>query len=167
VEPLLGQRFQAALVQAARLHQRQVRKQSGVPYVSHLLAVCALVLEDGGSEDEAIAALLHDAVEDQGGAQTLDHIRNLFGDEVAAIVDGCSDTDQDPKPPWRERKEAYLRHLADPATSASVLRVATADKLHNARSARRSGADSTPARTSSSGTTAPWWRSCATASPVA
>ena len=117
----LGQRFEAALVDAARLHRDQVRKTSQVPYVSHLLAVCALVLEDGGDEDEAIAALLHDAVEDQGGAATLAHIRDRFGDRVADIVDGCSDTDQTPKPPWRLRKEAYLAHLADPATSPSVL----------------------------------------------
>jgi (p)ppGpp synthase/HD superfamily hydrolase len=132
-EPL-GERFQAALVLAAELHRAQLRKQTQIPYVSHLLAVCALVIEDGGDEDEAIAALLHDAVEDQGGAPTLAHIRDRFGDRVAAIVDGCSDTDQTPKPPWRLRKEAYLAHLADPSTSASVLRVSAADKLHNARS---------------------------------
>jgi (p)ppGpp synthase/HD superfamily hydrolase len=130
----LGDRFDDALVYAARLHAEQLRKQTQVPYVSHLLAVCALVLEDGGDEDEAIAALLHDAVEDQGGAARLADIRDRYGDRVADIVDGCSDTDQSPKPPWRLRKEAYVAHLADPATSGSVLRVAAADKLHNARS---------------------------------
>ncbi|MEY2568529.1 MAG: hypothetical protein QOE35_3058 [Actinomycetota bacterium] len=134
MDALLGQRFQAALVDAARLHRDQVRKQTQVPYVSHLLAVCALVLEDGGDENEAIAALLHDAVEDQGGAAVLEHIDDLFGQEVATIVAGCSDTDQTPKPPWRLRKEAFIARLADPATSTSVLRVAAADKLHNARS---------------------------------
>ena len=132
--PPLGPRFEDALVYAAQLHGEQVRKQTEVPYVSHLLAVCGLVLEDGGDEDEAIAALLHDAVEDQGGAPTLAVIRDRFGDRVADIVDGCSDTDQTPKPPWRERKEAYLAHLADPATTPSMLRVSAADKLHNARS---------------------------------
>ena len=132
--PPLGPRFDDALVYASQLHAAQVRKQTAVPYVSHLLAVCGLVLEDGGDEDEAIAALLHDAVEDQGGAPRLAEIRARFGPRVAEIVDGCSDTDQVPKPPWRLRKEAYVAHLADPATSESVLRVSAADKLHNARS---------------------------------
>ena len=130
----LGPRFEDALAYAARVHADHTRKQSGVPYVSHLLSVCALVLEDGGDEDEAVAALLHDAVEDRGGAERLADIERRFGPRVAAIVDACSDTDQDPKPPWRQRKEAYLRHLAEPDTPVSVLRVATADKLHNARS---------------------------------
>ena len=134
MERLLGARFEDALAYASRLHADQVRKQTDIPYVSHLLAVCALVLEDGGDEDEAIAALLHDAVEDQGGALTLAEIRRRFGERVADIVDGCSDTDEMPKPPWRRRKEAYLAHLADPATPESVLRVSCADKLHNARS---------------------------------
>lgn len=128
----LGQRFQAALMDAFRLHRGQIRKQSGVPYVAHLLAVCALVLEDGGDEDEAIAALLHDAVEDQGGAPTLRHIQELYGDRAAAIVEGCTDTDQSPKPPWRARKEAFIARLRD--ADPSVLRVVAADKLHNARS---------------------------------
>jgi (p)ppGpp synthase/HD superfamily hydrolase len=134
VEPPLGPRFEDALVYAARLHADQRRKQTSVPYVSHVLAVCGLVLEDGGDEDEAIAALLHDAVEDQGGAPRLEDIRARFGERVADIVDGCSDTDQTPKPPWRLRKEAYLAHLADAGTSESVLRISAADKLHNARS---------------------------------
>jgi (p)ppGpp synthase/HD superfamily hydrolase len=91
-----------------------------------------LVLEDGGDEDQAIAALLHDAVEDQGGRPTLDSIRSEFGDRVASIVEACSDTDIQPKPPWRERKENYLKHLRE-QTRAEVLRVSAADKLHNAR----------------------------------
>lgn len=129
----LGQRFIAAIEEANRYHAGQVRKGTQIPYLAHLLSVAALVLEDGGSEDEAIAALLHDAVEDAGGKPTLEAIREQFGDEVAMIVMACSDTDVAPKPPWRERKEAYLAHLADEATPASVLRVSLADKLHNAR----------------------------------
>jgi (p)ppGpp synthase/HD superfamily hydrolase len=130
----LGERFDDAVVYATDVHRAQRRKASGVPYVSHLLGVCSLVLEDGGDEDEAIAALLHDAVEDQGGAPRLAEIEARYGDRVAAIVDACSDTDQQPKPSWRARKEAYIARLTDPATDASVLRVAAADKLHNARS---------------------------------
>lgn len=129
----LGQRFIAAVEEASRYHAGQLRKGTQIPYVAHLLSVAALVLEDGGSEDEAIAALLHDAVEDAGGKPTLDAIRERFGDEVAMIVEACSDTDVIPKPPWRERKEAYLAHLADAETQPSVMRVSLADKLHNAR----------------------------------
>ena len=128
----LSPRFDEALVYASRLHADQVRKGSGTPYIGHLLAVAAIVLEHGGSEDEAIAALLHDAVEDQGGAPTREEIRRRFGDAVAAIVDGCTDTDQTPKPPWRQRKEAHLAHLR--TASPAVRLVAAADKLHNARS---------------------------------
>ena len=97
------------------------------------MGVASLVLEDGGDEDEAVAALLHDAVEDQGGQQTLTRIAGLFGDRVAGIVAACSDTDATPKPPWRERKEAYIAHLRDPELPAGALRVSLADKLHNAR----------------------------------
>jgi GTP pyrophosphokinase len=129
--PLLSSRFEDALVLAARLHARQRRKGSGVPYVSHLLGVASLVLEDGGDEDQAIAALLHDAVEDQGGQPTLEVIRARFGDTVAAIVLGCTDSDTIPKPPWRERKERYIAHLRH--APAEVRRVSAADKLHNAR----------------------------------
>jgi (p)ppGpp synthase/HD superfamily hydrolase len=128
----LSERFFAGLDYAARLHAAQTRKGTGVPYVSHLLAVSSLVLEHGGDEDEAIAALLHDAVEDQGGAATAAEIRRRFGDRVADIVEGCSDTDVTPKPPWRPRKEAHLAHLRQ--APPSVLLVAAADKLHNARS---------------------------------
>jgi hypothetical protein len=128
---LLSARFDSALVFAAQLHATQARKGSGVPYIAHLLAVASLVLEHGGTEDDAIAALLHDAVEDQGGPATRDRIRALFGKTVTDIVDGCSDTDQTPKPPWKQRKEAYIAHL--PHASASVRLVSLADKVHNAQ----------------------------------
>jgi len=126
-------RLSQAFALAAALHSAQVRKGTRIPYVSHLMAVASLVLEAGGDEEEAIAALLHDAVEDAGEAAVLKRIRHEFGDRVANIVEACSDTDQIPKPPWRERKTAYLAHLQDSATTDSVLRVSLADKLHNAR----------------------------------
>jgi (p)ppGpp synthase/HD superfamily hydrolase len=131
----LSSQFQDGLVLAAKLHNRQVRKCTTIPYISHLLAVTAIVLENGGTEDEAIAALLHDAVEDQGGAKTREEIRLRFGENVAAIVDGLTDTDQTPKPPWRARKEAYITHLGE--ASPSVLLVSLADKIHNAGSVLR------------------------------
>jgi len=128
-------RFRDALVFAAELHADQQRKGGTVPYLAHLLAVASLALEQGADEDEAIAALLHDAVEDQGGLPTLERIRERFGDRVSGIVSGCTDaveTDPRQKPPWRQRKEAYLAHLA--TASASVRLVSAADKVHNARS---------------------------------
>lgn len=128
----LTRRFEEALQFALEVHRDQLRKGSETPYISHLLAVAALVLEDGGDEDQAIAALLHDAPEDQGGYLILEEIRQRFGDRVAEIVHGCTDTYQSPKPPWRERKEAYLEHLIH--ASPEVRRVSLADKLHNARS---------------------------------
>jgi GTP pyrophosphokinase len=128
----LTDRFTDALVYAAQLHQAQVRKLSGTPYVAHLLRVAGIVLEHGADEDEAIAALLHDAVEDQGGEAAREGIRRQFGPRVAEIVDGCSDTDQTPKPPWRERKTAYLARLTQASTSVRL--VSAADKLDNARS---------------------------------
>ena len=127
----LGPRFEEAVTYALRAHGSQSRKGTGVPYVAHLLGVAALVLEDGGSEDEAIAALLHDAVEDQGGVERLADIERRFGPVVARIVDGCSDTDVTPKPPWPERKQAYLEHLR--TAPPEVLRVSLADKVYNAR----------------------------------
>lgn len=127
---MLGERFEQALKFATQRHGEQRRKGTDIPYISHLLSVCALVIEAGGNEDEAIAALLHDAVEDQKA--TLDEIRDLFGDTVADVVDQCSDTDQEPKPPWRERKERFIARLPDLSPSARL--VATADKLHNVRS---------------------------------
>jgi (p)ppGpp synthase/HD superfamily hydrolase len=127
----LSDRFGQALLFAFQLHQRQQRKGSQTPYIAHLLGVTALVLEDGGDEDEAIAALLHDAPEDQGGLATLEEIRQRFGERVAGIVDGCTDTYETPKPPWRQRKEDYLTHLR--TATPSIWRVSLADKLHNAR----------------------------------
>jgi (p)ppGpp synthase/HD superfamily hydrolase len=116
---------------ARALHTKQVRKGTTVPYIGHLLAVTALVIEQGGDEDQAMAALLHDAIEDQGrGGRTRDEIESKFGKRVARIVEGCTDA-HEPKPPWRERKEEYLAHLASAPTG--VRRVAAADKLHNTR----------------------------------
>lgn len=129
---MLTARFEEALVFATRLHAGQTRKGSDIPYVSHLLAVAATVLEQGGGEDEAIAALLHDAIEDQGGAKTRDEIARRFGSPVAAIVEACSDSDTIPKPPWRARKEAFIARLYQAPDSVRL--VAAADKLHNARS---------------------------------
>ena len=131
----LTNRFEQALVYASRLHNKQIRKGSNVPYISHLLSVTALVLEDGGDEDEAIAALLHDAVEDQGGQATREVIFDMFGAKVTEIVDGCSDTATTPKPPWLKRKQQYIDNLR--GASASIRKVSLADKLHNARSILR------------------------------
>ncbi len=128
----LGPRFEEALLYATRLHAQQKRKASDIPYVAHLLGVASLVLEDGGSEDEAIAALLHDAVEDQGGAATREEIRRRFGDRITAWVDACTDAETIPKPPWRERKERLLREARH--ASPEVRRILAADKLHNVRS---------------------------------
>lgn len=128
----LSSRFTEALVYATELHSNQTRKGSGIPYISHLLGVASIALEYGANEDEAIGALLHDAIEDQGGDATRQEIRRRFGDLVTAIVDGCTDTDLTPKPPWRKRKEVYIAHI--PTASASVRLVSAADKLHNSRS---------------------------------
>ena len=127
----LSTRFEEALVFATQLHAGQTRKGTTIPYISHLLAVTAIVLEHGGDEDEAIAALLHDSIEDQGGASTREEIRRHFGDKVVEIINGCTDSDVMPKPPWRERKEAYIAHIS--VASAPVRLVSAADKLHNAR----------------------------------
>lgn len=133
---MLKKRFEQALVYVAQLHNAQTRKVTGVPYVSHLLGVTSIALEHGADEDEAIAALLHDAVEDQGGAATLAVIQREFGDRVAAIVEGCTDTDQDPKPPWRERKEAYIARIrsGEDEHGPSIRLVSCSDKVYNARS---------------------------------
>ena len=122
-------RFALALQFANEVHARQRRKGADVPYMAHLMAVSASVLEYGGNEDEAIAALLHDAAEDCGGQAMLDAIRVMFGAPVADIVAACTDAVVVPKPAWRPRKEAYVAHLA--AASPSVKLVAGADKLHN------------------------------------
>ena len=128
----LSSRYEAALVMASQLHASQKRKGTSIPYISHLLAVSSLVLEHGGSEDQAIAALLHDAVEDQGGLPTLVKIRDHFGDVVAEIVDHCTDAYEEPKPEWRIRKEEYIASIAEKPLDAAL--VSCADKLHNARS---------------------------------
>lgn len=129
---VLSPRFKEALVFATQRHGQQVRKGTTVPYISHLLAVASLVLEYGGDEDEAIAALLHDTIEDQGGALAREEIRSRFGNTVVAIVDGCTDAEVIPKPPWRRRKETYIASMYD--APHSVRLVSAADKLHNARS---------------------------------
>lgn len=129
---MLSKRFTDALTFATQLHANQTRKGGKVPYIAHLLGVASIALEHGANEDEAIAALLHDAIEDQGGAATREEIRRRFGDIVTEIVDGCTDSDTTPKPPWRQRKEAYIAHI--PKASASVLLVSASDKLYNARS---------------------------------
>jgi len=137
-ESFLTDRFVSALQFAHDVHRSQIRKDTTIPYVSHLLSVAALVLESGGDEDLAIAGLLHDAVEDAeeiSGEEMSVLIRSEFGDRVADVVDGCSDAKSSPggtKLPWRSRKEAYLEHLR--SASNDVLRVSIADKVHNARS---------------------------------
>lgn len=128
---MLTDRFDEALAYASRLHRDQRRKGTSIPYISHLLSVAALVLEHGGNEDQAIAALLHDAVEDQGGPETLEAIRRRFGDTVAMIVADCTDAWEERKPEWRPRKEAYIAKL--PGKDPSSLLVSLADKTHNAR----------------------------------
>lgn len=131
-EDLLSERFLEAFAMAYKLHNHQTRKGSNTPYVSHLMAVSSLVLENGGSENQAIAALLHDAVEDQGGWDTLKEIKDRFGDEVANLVDGCTDAYTHPKPPWKERKVTYLEKLR--TAPDSVVLISLSDKVHNARS---------------------------------
>lgn len=123
-------RFDQALAYASRIYRDQRRKGVDTPYISHLLGVAAIAIENGADEDQAIAALLHDAVEDQGGAARLADIRVRFGDRVAGMVDDCTDTDIEPKPPWRPRKEAYLASLATKPRAS--LEVSLADKIHNA-----------------------------------
>ena len=123
-------RLADATTLASHIHAAQLRKGTAIPYISHLLAVAAIVLEHGGDEDQACAALLHDAVED-GGAQWEPVIAERFGPRVAAIVRACTDADTLPKPPWRARKDAYLAHLEH--EGADALLVSAADKLHNAR----------------------------------
>jgi (p)ppGpp synthase/HD superfamily hydrolase len=133
--PKLSERFDEALKFASELHRTQTRKGGDIPYVGHLLSVASLVIEGGGTETQAIAGLLHDAVEDQGGPPTLAAIRERFGDDVATIVDQCSDTDVVPKPPWKKRKQDYIDHLGY-ASEATIL-VSLSDKLDNARAILR------------------------------
>jgi (p)ppGpp synthase/HD superfamily hydrolase len=127
---MLTHRFDDALAHASRLHRQQRRKGSGIPYIAHLMSVSALVLEHGGDEDQAIAGLLHDAVEDQGGRRTARDIEARYGARVARIVLACSDSDDGQKAPWKTRKLAYLDGLA--TKDADAVLVTTCDKLHNA-----------------------------------
>jgi len=139
----LTARFDEAFTYAHKVHGDQVRKGNGAPYMGHLMGVTAIVLDDGGSEDEAIGALLHDAAEDHGGRPRLEEIRSKFGDAVAAIVEDCTDSWETPKRPWMERKRDYIKHAH--ALGPSSLRVSAADKVHNAyailRDLRNTGDD--------------------------
>jgi (p)ppGpp synthase/HD superfamily hydrolase len=132
--PVLTERFLAAVALAEQVHGHERRKGTEIPYIAHLLVVTGLVIEDGGDEDQAIAAMLHDAVEDGGGRAMLERIAHSFGARVAEIVEGCSDSvDLNPEETWIERKRRYLMHLPEVSDDA-ILRVALADKVHNARS---------------------------------
>ncbi len=133
--PRLTSTFVEAVEYAHEKHADQIRKGTDIPYLGHLLSVAGFVIDADGTETQAIAALLHDAAEDQGGEATLAEIREKFGDNVADIVKECSDTFETPKPPWRERKENYVNHLAE--ASDGALLVSLADKLHNARAILR------------------------------
>jgi len=134
---MLTEKYEQALVFAKQLHNEQKRKGTDIPYISHLIAVSSLVLEAGGDENEAIGALLHDSIEDcpkdyPGGVEGLrKYISNQFGSTVLDIVEHCSDSDVEPKPPWRERKQAYIDAVSSKPKNA--LLVSCADKLHNAR----------------------------------
>jgi len=125
----LSSRLDEAFAYARSVHRHQTRKGTEAPYLGHLMGVASIVLDDGGSEDEAIAGLLHDAAEDHGGRDRLADIRSRFGDAVARIVEDCTDSWDTPKPPWAERKRAYVEHARH--LPASSLRVSAADKVHN------------------------------------
>ena len=127
----LSRQFEKALIYATRIHGGQRRKKTRIPYIAHILGVAAIALEYGANETEAIAALLHDAVEDCGGARRLRDIERKFGKKVAKIVEGCTDTDQTPKPPWLERKQAYVAHVRHAPMPTKL--VSASDKLHNVR----------------------------------
>ena len=127
----LSAQFEKALSYATRIHGGQLRKKTRIPYIAHILGVAAIAMEYGANETEAIAALLHDAVEDCGGAKRLRDIERKFGKAVARIVDGCTDTDQTPKPPWLERKKAYVAHVRHASIPTKL--VSASDKLHNVR----------------------------------
>ena len=126
-----SKRFISALEYTAKLHAKQIRKRTERPYIGHLLGVASIVIEYGGDEDMAIAALLHDAVEDQGGLPRLREIQKKFGKRVAHIVDGCTDTYTESKSPWLERKRAYIARVGGESTDVRL--VSAADKLSNAR----------------------------------
>jgi (p)ppGpp synthase/HD superfamily hydrolase len=134
--PVLSSSFIVALEYAAIVHNGQPKKKTSIPYISHLLAVCALVLENGGKEKVAIAALLHDTLEDHPKKVSRKELRRIFGDKVGAIVEGCTDTPANyrggkKKSSWRERKTKYIKRLRH--ESPAVCLVALADKLHNVR----------------------------------
>lgn len=131
----LSPRFEQALHYAVLIHAGQLRKGTEIPYLSHLLGVASIALEHDANEDEAIGALLHDAGEDAGGRGRIEDIRQRFGNDVADIVDGCTDAHIVPKPEWRKRKEDYIAHI--PTASASVRLVSASDKLHNSRAILR------------------------------
>jgi (p)ppGpp synthase/HD superfamily hydrolase len=130
-KPALSRKFISALSYAARLHAKQIRKRTERPYIGHLLGVASIVIEYGGDEEMDIAALLHHAVEDQGGLPRLREIRRKFSERVAEIVDGCTDAYSEPKPPWLQRKKDYIARVAREA--ADVRLVSAADKLSNSR----------------------------------
>src|ERR1044071_99628 len=127
----LSRQFEKALTYATRIHGGQLRKKTRIPYIAHIIGVAAISMEYGANETEAIAALLHDAVEDCGGAKRLRDIERKFGKKVARIVDGCTDTDRTPKPPWLERKKAYIAHVRHAPMPTKL--VSASDKLHNVR----------------------------------
>jgi (p)ppGpp synthase/HD superfamily hydrolase len=129
--PRLGPRLHRAFGYAARKHEGQTRKQTAVPYLSHLMAVTSLVLEAGGDEEMAMAALLHDVVEDCGGMPRLREIHRMFGPRVAKMVEGCTDSFVNPKLPWTVRKGDYLKKLKH--KNAETRLVSACDKLHNVR----------------------------------
>jgi (p)ppGpp synthase/HD superfamily hydrolase len=132
---ILTSKFDQALSYAATVHREQIRKGTGIPFMAHVLGVAAIALEFGADEEETIAALLHDAVEDGGGLSRLEDIRCRFGGRVAEIVAGCTDSELIPKPPWRVRKKAYLEHLQQAPSSTRL--VSASDKLHNVRTIKR------------------------------
>ena len=137
VKPVVGKRYRDALVWAAELHEDQTRKGGNIPYVGHLLGVSAIVLEHGGDEDQAIAGLLHDALEDQAHKMSPNEIRARFGERVEGIVEACTDGDPEEqrdrnKDRWYKRKEIYI--AAIPAKPPEAIIVSMADKLYNARS---------------------------------
>ena len=127
----LSPHFEKALTYATRIHGGQLRKKTRIPYIAHIIGVAAIAMEYGANETEAIAALLHDAVEDCGGAKRLRDIDRKFGKKVARIVAGCTDTDRTPKPPWLERKKAYVAHVRHAPMPTKL--VSASDKLHNVR----------------------------------
>jgi (p)ppGpp synthase/HD superfamily hydrolase len=127
----LSRQFEKALVYSTRIHGGRLRKKTRIPYIAHIIGVTAIAMEYGANETEAIAALLHDAVEDGGGAKRLRDIERKFGKDVARIVEGCTDTDQAQKPPWLERKKTYLAHVRHASIPTKL--VSASDKLHNVR----------------------------------